>query len=189
MDKSKLISLYGNIHTFFTPSGFEVAIREQNGNDDAILSNVALNRDSASVNAFIQAIVVGMSHISGLPEPEDILNLRLGDKYCILIQSRIFSIGNILTFTYEWVPGLPPTTYEEDLSCFIWDYRKPIPVPGEPDYFVDRIKPYPSGLDNIYVSFTTRAGKELRYKYLDGHGEQYLLKLPCNQSEPPSQTP
>lgn len=178
MDKVKLTSLYGDLHSFFTPSGFEVAIREQTGNDDGILSNVALNKDAASVNAFIQNIIVGLSHIEGLPTTEDILDMRLGDKYCILIQSRIFSLGNILKFTYEWVPGATPTAYEEDLNFFVWDYRMPLPKPGDPDYFSDRIKNYPVSVDQVYLYLTTSKGKKLRYKYLDGTGEQYLLKLP-----------
>ena len=176
METAKLIEMYGNCHTFTVPSGYEVTIREQNGNDDGILSNVSLNKDSASVNAFIQTIVVGVSFKEGLLSMDDVLGLRLGDKYCILIQSRIFSLGNTLKFSYEWVKGAPPTSYEEDLLNFVWDYTLPLPRPGEKGYFVDRIQPYASKEDYLYL--TTMSGKKLRYKYLDGFGEQYLLKLP-----------
>lgn len=176
METGNLIKLYGNILVFTTPSGYEVAIREQNGNDDAILSNLALAKDSTSVNAFIQSIVVGVSYKEGLLSDADVLDMRLGDKYMILIKSRIFSVGPILKFQYEWVEGIPPTTYEEDLEHFVWDYVNPLPRVGERNYFKDRIQPYPKR--EVSPEFTTQRGHLVRYKFLNGYGEQYLLKLP-----------
>lgn len=180
MDKTKLIGIYGSIHTFFTPSGFEVAIREQNGEDDAILSNVSLSREAASINAFIRNIVVGVSNKAGLLSDEDVLNMWLRDKYCILIQSRIFSAGELMRFAYEWVPGIPPTEYEEDLTQFLWDYQLPFPSEGQPNHSPQRIKPYVLKEEDLILELAP--DKIITIDYLDGYGESYLLKLPENKT-------
>lgn len=52
----------------------------------------------------------------------------------------------------------------------------PLPKVGHPDYFEGRIQAYPKGVSNPTITLPN--GRSLRYKYLDGYGEQYLLKLP-----------
>lgn len=179
MDISKLTSIYGKISVFTVPSGFKVAIREQNGDDDAVLSNVALSKEATSVNAFIQGIIIGSSLKEGLLEEADILKMRLRDKYFTLIQSRIFSNGSILNFQYEWVQGAPPVDYEEDLSQFVWDYELPFPTKNSKDYFSGRIQPYPKAVE--YPTLIV-GEKKIKINYLDGEGELYLLRLPDHRS-------
>ena len=186
MDIPRLTKEHGRISAeFITPSGFSVIIREQNGEDDSILSNVALAKDSNSINSFIQSIIVWSSIGQGPLETmtmAQIMDMRLRDKYFILMFSRIFSIGPILKFPYQWGEELAPVEYEEDLVPYIWDFSKPFPKPGEPDYFVDRIKPYPVGVDQPLCSLELASGKKIQYKFMDGHSERYLLKLPEFQS-------
>lgn len=182
METANLIQQHGQIKLLTCPSGFRVYIREQNGNDDGILSNVSLARESSAINTFIQDVVVWAEH-GATPDnrltEEQVLELRLRDKYYILMESRIFSLGAILKFDYDWGGGQPPVSYEEDLSQFIWDFSSgPFPEEGSPDYPFEAIKPYNSGINVQYVETTLSSGKKVKFKYMDGYSEQFLIKLP-----------
>lgn len=179
MELSTYVTNYGNIKELLLPSGATAIIREQNGEDDALLSNVALSKDSASLNSFITAITVYLSTASDpskAPTLDAIMSMPLNDKYFILIASRIFSLGEELEFQYNWNNDLPPVKYTENLSNFLWDYKKEFPKPGDPEYFEERIPPYKS--NSPYQTILLDDGRELRYKYLNSYGERYLLKLP-----------
>lgn len=181
METAQLISKYGDIKKLTCPSGFEVVIREQNGEDDGILSNVSLNKDSIAINTFIQEIVVwadfGNTPDKRLTENQ-VLNMRLRDKYYILLSSRIFSLGPNLKFEYEWDPTKPAVPYEEDLSRFIWDFSKPLPNPDSKDYPHEAIQAYNEPITTTHTTRTLSTGKEVQFKYMDGHSEKYLIELP-----------
>jgi hypothetical protein len=167
---------YGNTKELLVPSGYKVIIREQNGDDDDLISNVALSESGTSFNMFIASLVV-WSELTGKPlTMEDVLSMKLRDKYFVLMSSRVFSIGPILKFKYDWKDGKPPVHYEDDLRQYLWDYNEEIPGEREPRYFKYRIKPYPNGKDSLR-EFTLTSGKEVRYKYINGYGEKYLLEL------------
>ena len=181
MELGNLIAQYGKVKELYTPSGFKVIIREQNGDDDGILSNVSLTKDSTSVNTFIQSVVVWAENGD---KPDStytdlaVLGLRLGDKYFILLSSRIFSLGDLVKFEYTWGEELAPVAYEEDLAKFIVDYIKPFPKPGEVNYYRDRIQPYKFPISETDVHYTLSTGKKIAFKYMDGFSEKYLMKLP-----------
>lgn len=179
MDLSTYVINYGNIKELLLPSGSTAIIREQNGEDDALLSNVALAKDSSALNAFIKAVTVYLSTSSDptkAPTLDDIMSMPLNNKYFILIASRVFSLGEELEFQYNWGGDLPPVKYVENLNDFLWDYSKELPKPGEPGYFEERIPPYKS--NDPFQTLILDDGREVRYKYLDSYGEKYLLKLP-----------
>jgi len=175
----KLIEAYGEVQTLITPSGHEITIRMQNGNDDDIISNAVGVEDGTATNKFIAGIVVHTDMTeNGKFNLDDARNLKLCDKYFILIASRIFSLGQNLHFTFTW-PDKVEAEYDEDLGLFIWDYwneDKPFPIPGDPEYFKNRIPPHPFGKDATRI-FKTRTGKELRYTFMNGHGERYAMKV------------
>jgi len=181
METSDLIKRYGNINKILCPSGFFVMIREQDGNDDGILSNVSLNKESSAINTFIQDIVVwaenGQSP-DGRLTSDQVLELRLKDKYFILMSSRIFSLGPILKFQYDWGGDQEQVPYEEDLMNFIWDYSRPFPDPESKDYPFKAIKPYNEPISVTHIKRTLSTGKVVQFKYMDGYSEQYLIKLP-----------
>jgi hypothetical protein len=182
MDIAQLTKDFGRISApMTTPSGFQVIIREQNGDDDSILSNVSLTKDANSVNSFVQGVVVWASTGKNPNETltmDQVLDMRLGDKYFILLSSRIFSLSPILKFGYTWAPEIPEVDYEEDLTHFVWDYSTPLPKTGDEGYFANRIIAYPVPIDQVFSELTLQSGKRVRYKFLNGHGEKYLLKLP-----------
>lgn len=171
--------VYGNTETFTLPSGFSVTIREQNGNDDDVLTNRVTSEDMSNFDIFIAGIVIETDlpfNVNKRLTVEGARKLLLRDKYFILLKSRINSIGKEISFEYQWGDSREPDNYTEDLTQFVWDYSKPFPQPGDEDYYSDRIKPYAKGAyDSIEI--TTPSGKELRFNILSGIGEKYLLQL------------
>jgi hypothetical protein len=104
------------------------------------------------------------------------MDMRIRDKYAILIFSRIQSLGSELRFQYTWPGYEQPTIYVEDLNNFIADYSKPVPKEGEPGYFAERIAPYEFS-DGRYREIQLSSKKEIRYLYSNGYTEKYMLDL------------
>lgn len=179
----KLTEAYGEVQTLITPSGHEITIRMQTGEDDDILSNAKLVQDGTSANKFIAGIVVDCDITPNRKMNLDTArDLKLGDKYFIMIASRIFSIGQYLKFTYKWEDGAE-VPYEEDLGLYIWDYfneAEPFPEQDSEEYFPYRIPPHKGGKDTTR-EITLETGKKLKYNYLNGHGEKWLMSLPDEQ--------
>jgi hypothetical protein len=185
-DPTKLHELYGETVELITPSGFKVTLRQQNGDDDDVISNAVGSEDGTSINRFVSGIVIDTDlTVTGKLSLEDILRLKLCDKYFIIIASRIFSLGQIMKFSFQWKDIVEPVEYEEDLAKYIWDYSKP-DFPSEkkdPRYFENRIKPHTYGKD-FSREFIIATGKKLMYDYMNGNGEKYLLTLdPLLQSK------
>ena len=181
LNLEKLKEIHGNILTLIGPSGHTFIIREQNGEDDDILSNAKWVEDGSSSNQFLSNIVIHTSFTeNGKLNISDALELKLSDKYFILVASRIFSIGQILKFSYEWPDGIVQE-YQEDLGLYIWDkyHTKDCPFPesGDPDYFKYRIPPHNGGI-SPNKEIKLESGKTIRYHYVTGQGERFLMKLP-----------
>ena len=176
MNIEELEVLHGNVKELLLPSKRRIVIREQNGNDDDVVSRVLKTDLSASYNNFISGIIVYDYTLKKNPTVTDILNYRLNDKYYAMIASRIFSLGKDLKFQYQWAEEDKPVEYIEDLEQYLGDYSKPLPTQGEPGYNPNIIPAYlDSDLDGIALTLTS--GKEIRYEYLSGAGERYLLEL------------
>jgi len=181
-DLEKLTEAYGDVQTLTTPSGHMVTIREQTGEDDDILSNAKGVIDGTSTNKFIAGIVVQTDLTeNGKMNLDTARNLKLCDKYFIMIASRIFSIGQTLKFTYEWPePKGLEVDYEEDLGLYIWEYHNeamPFPGPEDEEYYKYRIKQHPHGKDESR-KITLASGKKVRYNFMNGVAEKYLMELP-----------
>lgn len=176
----KLKEAYGDVIELVGPSGFKYTIRQQTGEDDDIISNTSNALDGTAVNEFVQVIVIKTDMTpTGRLSLEDVLKMKLCDKYFIIIASRIFSIGQVAKFNYEWSKGLI-VEYEEDLEKYIWDYsdtEKEFPEPGHKGYFKYRIKPHKFGKDYTR-EFTLVTGKRIKYDFVNGYGEKYLMLLP-----------
>ena len=175
----------GKLATLITPSKATVTIREQNGSDDDVISAVSQKDESTPFNNFIAGIIVDQNFdfvsMKGPITVKQVLDMPLRDKYFILMASRAFSISPILKFQWDWKDGRPPVSYEEDLTQYLPNFSKEdLPKPGEPGYFKYRVEPYES--TGVYYEFDLISGKRVRYKMLDGHGENYILKLPENQA-------
>lgn len=177
----KYIDLYGSVKETVGPSGHKFLIREQNGEDDNLLSSNSISKEQNNLNLFIMSIVVWTDLF---PEKhfniKNINQLLMKDKYFILFSSRIFSIGPNMKFSFNWGDDKGGNQdYSEDLSKYLWDFsdleNNPIPKEGEEGYFEYRMKPYH---DNAYEKIETilSSGKKLRFKMMDTEGEAKLMK-------------
>jgi len=179
----KLKEAYGDVLTLKTPTGYEVTIRQQTGEDDDILSNADGVMDGTASNKFIAGIVVHTDITENNKFNLDTArDLKLCDKYFIMIASRIFSIGQTLKFSYQW-PDKLEVDYEEDLGLFIWEYgdkEKPFPEIGDEDYYEFRIPPHIHGKET-HRELVTKSGKSVKYKFMNGHGERFLMELPSER--------
>ena len=177
-DLEKLKENHGELVELATPSGNIVVLRQQNGEDDDILSNSFNVSKGISMSAFLSNIIIDSSFTErGTMTVNEVLNLRIADAYFMMVASRIFSLGQILNFEYRWEGLTVPTSYEEDLNLFIWDYSKPFPIKEtDPDYFKFRIKPISKDTKNELT--IKPKNRKVRYSYMTLAGEQFLLKLP-----------
>lgn len=173
-------TMFNHNFEFIAPSGAKYVIREQNGNDDDILSNPVTSRNLMNISNFISAIVVEQGFYPGKKtlSPEDALNLPANDRYAILINSRIHSIGNILEFTHDWGDTLGKVEYELDLNEFV--FNKPLQYITEEELNSkpEAIPLYPEGTCQRVIEVND---KEFRIGVLTGKGEQYLIELPADK--------
>lgn len=168
---------------FTAPSGYKYTIREENGADEEVISNQAAVKTGDNINNFIQGIVVSTDFCeSGKLSREDVLDLPVLDRYAILLNSRIFSLGNILEFTYSWPNELNPTYYEQDLNDLLFeDYnsiskveeeKKPFAIPKYSDSELLRSIRF----KNYEVVLST--GKKVKFDFLTGRSEKEAFNLP-----------
>lgn len=181
MEKEKMEETLGfKTKEFTLPSGCTITIREQNGDDDDIISNAALAKNGNHINAFISAITIKTNITThGKLMIKDVMKMKIRDKYAILFMSRVFSLGAQCEFEYDWgKDNGGKVTYEDNLENYIWDYSKgDFPDPGHEDYFDQRIRPYINGNEDRRELELT-SGKIISYEYLNGFSERYLLELP-----------
>lgn len=176
LNLEELIRVYGKVFSSTLPSGDVVVIREQNGEDDDVLSNLASVKKLESANNFLAGVMVYHSRYGKVITPEMVKIMPLRDKYICLLLTRIFSFGDTLSFKWHWEDLPVPTEYVEDLNIYIWDYSKPMPKLGDEDYNESRVGGYETDAHN-FIELATKSGKNIRLKYLTGESELYLLNL------------
>lgn len=167
--------------TFIAPSGASYTIREQNGEDDDILSNPSTASNLMNLSYFMSSIIVDQTYFPNKKtlSAEDVLNLPCNDRYAILINSRIHSIGNLLEFTYDWGNNLGKQTYEVDLNEFV--FNKPLSEITDED-LENKPEAIPMYLNESLTDIPiSLEGKELIFDVMTGVGEQYQLELPLDK--------
>lgn len=174
-----LEDIHGLVAPVVTPSGRRFVIRQQNGNDDDIISNMEDTSKGKAMAKFLAAIIVDSDFTPvGTLTYEDVTRLRLNDIYYLMLASRIFSLGKILKFQYKWddVPEL--VEYEEDLENFIWDYDTEFPGEDHEYYNEFRLKPISKDFERI---IPLSSGKTIKYTFMNLRAETFLLKLPASE--------
>lgn len=174
---------------FTLPSGYTCEIREQNGDDEEVLSNPSSIKTFMNINEFIAGIVIRTDFTaSGKLLVEDVLKLPLLDRAVILINSRIFSIGEELEFTHTWDRGNGKSnqyTYTQDLKDYLFeDYGKQ-PTEEELEAKPDAVPYYALPEDQDHsgkvkltdLSIVLSSGKELLWDVATAGSELYLMKL------------
>lgn len=161
------------------PSGFNITIREQNGDDDDIISQITASKDGTAIPKFLAGIIIESEN---KPSKKltylDILDWKIKDIYYALLVSRIHSLDNLIDFEYECINSNCKriTRYEEDLDQFTQDFTLPAPTIDEPGYFKYRVTPYENGAESI-GTLKLESGKEVEYTLLTGKGENLIINL------------
>lgn len=170
------------------PSGYSCEIREQNGEDEEVLSNPSKIKNFMNVNEFIAGIVTHTNFTaSGKLLVQDVMKLPLLDRAAILINSRIFSLGEELEFNYKWPRSegskeQSEFTYTQDLHEYLFEDYGNKPTEEECDAKPDAIPYYVNrneeGLVQLTdITFTLSSGKEIMWDIATVESEQYLMKL------------
>lgn len=157
------------------PHKLTVTIRETNGEDDDIISKVKDNRDNTAVCKFLAGIITDRVYTA-----DEIALWPIASKYYLLLKSRIFSLGNILKFKYDFESNqegeIETFEYTEDLSKYDTDLKALFALtPEEYDKAVAalspiQIKPYKYGSKLTHEKVLT-SGKAIRLNLLDSGGE------------------
>lgn len=167
---------------FTVPSGFKYTIREQNGADEDILSNPSEAANMMNISRFLAGIIVDTDYTPNrLMTPEEVHNLPVLDKWAILFNSRIHSLGNTLEFEYDWgKENGGAVMYEQDLEDYLFDYAE---TPTQEILLskMDAIPYYPLGKQSRDIEFETSRGHKFRFDLLTSHGEVYLSTLPLEK--------
>lgn len=172
--------LEGQLKTFTAPSGATFTIREQNGADDDVLSNPSEAKTLANISRFISRIVVDSS--LGKITMEKAHNLPSLDRYAILVNSRIHSMGESLEFEYDWGENGGKQLYEQSLEEYLFDYSQRDTITEEELAEKPNAIPfYPLGDVVKDIPVTTRSGKELIFDVLTGVGEATYVSLPLEK--------
>lgn len=165
-------------YTFTVPSGYIYTIREQNGADEEILSNPMDLGNLMNLTKFIAAIVVETNFtVSKRLTIDDALNIPVNDRYCIILNSRIFSMGEEVEFTYDWGKDGGKLLYAQDLNEFLFDYSK-APTAEDLEKKPEAIPYYPMGKKLYDLEIVLSSGKKLKFDIMNGSGEQKLVTMP-----------
>lgn len=176
---------------FTLPSGYSCEIREQNGEDEEVLSNPANIKNFMNINEFIAGIVTHTDFTaSGKLLVQDVMKLPLLDRAVILINSRIFSLGEELEFNYKWPrpensKDQAEFTYTQNLKDYIFDDYGVKPTEEElkakpdavPYYLLEEDTDNPGKVKLTNHKFTLSSGKEIMWDVATVESEQYLMKL------------
>lgn len=169
-------------HEFITPSGYRYSIREQNGADEDILSNPMDVRNLMNLTKFIQAIVVDTDFTpTRRLTVEDADRIPLNDRYCILFQSRIFSLGDEVEFEYDWGQEGGKQVYGQSLSEMLFENYGTLPSEKELAEKPNAIPYYPEQGKLTDYEVVTSSGKVVKFDLLTGAGERMLVTLPVEK--------
>ncbi len=170
--------LSGNTTEFVSPSKLSIIIREQNGDDEDVISKQKHLMKGDAIHYFLAGIIISVN--GKKVSSEYIENLRNRDKYYALLRSRIFSLGSEITYRHRCGnlnctkdQGTEDPLFEEDLSLYDRDFREDAPEDTR-DEFKYRIEPYIQ--QGTHREFKLHTGKELRYKFLTGVEEKKILQ-------------
>lgn len=175
----------GKISEIILPSSRIVKVRETNGDDDEILSNLGEAANGQSVMNFLANIVLEDSIKGGKPLVGDILNWPVSDRYYLLFKQRLINRGDLLEFSFvcqtrdcpSQKDGEKVQPLEEDLKQFDGDLSDPNYKP----FGLHQPIKYPFGNSPI-VELKLSSEKLLRYKILTGVLEQKQLALPADKT-------
>lgn len=175
----EVFQIPGRTKKVILPSQFNITLREQNGDDDDIISRIGNSNDGTAVHKFLASIILDSSLQPGVKLNHiDISKWKSNDKYWALVESRIHSLGNIVKFKHTCSNDKCncETPWEENLEDFRQPFNKTALKSDEEGYSPYLIKPYPNKLETG-KEFTLSSNKKIKYQYKTGESESKLLAM------------
>lgn len=165
--------------SFYLPSGYECIIREHNGEDDETLTTESNILNGTSVHRYIANIIQYHGFYGPGVSLNQVKEMPIRDLYTILIQSRMFSIGEIIEFEYKFSEDEDDAQlFREDIRRYIHTYEdEEFPKEGDKDYDPYKLTPY---VDNPYeedIIIKLSSGKEVILNYAKGKAETHMALL------------
>lgn len=175
MESNSEVLYQGKSQIITLPDLTKVSIRETNGEDEGIISNVSNSLDGTALNQFVAGVSTEVKEDGSLGKrltTTEVLAWPRKNLYYTLFKTRILSLGEILSFNHTCSnPQCGKVTkYEDNLL----DYDNDMINPTEGEY---KIMPYPQAAIKT-VSLTTSSSKQLRYSVVDGLLEKASLAKP-----------
>jgi len=162
---------------FVAPSGHTYKIREQNGDDDDVLSDPNRGKTLHNLSDFVSGIVVSNTRTGGRLTPDQVHELPSLDRYTILFKSRIFSLGRVIDFIWDWGKEFGgQQTYEQDLEDFLFDYSV-TPTEKILNSKPNAIPYYPVQDKETDIEFELTSGKVVKFDLMTGEGESYMVNI------------
>lgn len=172
----------GQTKTFITPSGYEFTIREQHGGDDDVLTSVSDARTLKNLSKFLAGLIIDTDMTDNRSITfEQVHKMPALDKYAILLQSRIHSMGNIVNFTHDWGSDLGEIEYEQDIEEYLLDYAQFPPTEEILNEKPDAIPYYPLRKESTNIMVTLSTGKEITFDLMNAEGEAFIINLPLDR--------
>lgn len=183
MSTNATLIAFGRTSKTMTPSGRIFIVREQNGNDDDILSNPTTNSNLSNYDNFLVAILVAevINEVEIPVTLQSVENFLINDRTHLLMFSRIHTLGSEMKFTWNWgdLPineGGGKFHYAEDLKPYLHNYTEEFPKEGEEGYFKYKIPAYCEGAYGKF-EILTKSGKKLRFNLWNRQSEKLTLSL------------
>lgn len=162
----------GTKETITLPDSRVIEIRENNGDDESILSRFKDAMEGTSINNYLSSIITrGVEPAMDKFTPKDILYWKINCKSLTLVKARILSLGDI--FKFNFTCGNPKCNhtqiFEEDLNPYVKDYSEDNK---------SGIKPYPLGAETTHEFTIKSSGRKVKFDILDGVAEKASLDTP-----------
>lgn len=164
------------------PSGKQVTVREQNGDDEGEFSKMSNQIEGSFISIYLNRVVEEDHDLKRKPLVEEIDDWKQRDRLYCLFYVRILSLGNEFKFSeskpskVEGEEG-PKQMFSVSL---VDEYAQGY---GEPNYVPKKygIQKYPLGVAP-YHEFSTSSGKTFRFDIFTGKMElETLEKMPREQ--------
>jgi len=172
------IALYGDTKQFYAPSGYSYTIQEQNGDHDALLSNVGSSMAGDNYDNFVASIVIKTDFTThGKLTIKEAGNLPSLDFAFIILQSRLHSLGDEIKFTFEWEAG-KPIQYVDNLQQYLPDYKAHSDDELANLFMKNKLAcPMYPERDKQVIEFTTLQQNKFRFSICTRNMEKKLLEL------------
>lgn len=174
-NNSEVLFFEGNKMDVFLPSSNKVTIRETNGGDDELLSNLYEIQKGSNTPQFLASIITFDQNLGRKPTVAEVLNYPKNDQWYLMLVQRIMNRGSDLVFPYKCqqptCKDKPEMEFTEDLSLF--DGRL-----GDENYKPGpyQIMKYPLGALSQH-RFKTSSGHSYQFDIMTGVHEKKLLEV------------